>query len=434
MDNWNRGIIAAAASREVSDVEELQEAEDITTSPTKYLMSFGNDNVPMFEEDFIAVQPTKSPLKNSKVVAKQMVMHNHQHWRADSIRRSDNNKRKDRITAILKMPEVPHVPVADIFKRGEIICEDKELLRIKENAAADNALNHQKQFDQATNQLRDSSAKALVLKKMAEANSFVHPQIRYAKFMKTSKKFKRSPTKSTATATIMEDVNEFYESSVVDATHVVHAMILQEEIQKAITERSNKCTRDLEDLKLADQPADVFKRMWTPVDENNPIWIAYRALINTHRTGSGKTRRQSSACGKCMTIFYPHFPDDFHLHHKSEGFKTAINERVVKSNIKGALAADDEEKFCEGTTYKALIALAKEANAYRKETDIDGVQREYIKMVRFIEGVRIVEGGVKYQKTELCERCEVEGDIHEAAKQKYKVKDLADGIIKLILR
>ena len=137
-----------------------------------------------------------------------------------------------------------------------------------------------------------------------------------------------------------------------------------------------------------------------------------------------------------MTIFYPQFPDDFHLHRKSEGFKTAIDGRVTDSNLEAVLAADsdDEEKLREGTAYKALIALAKEAKAYKKVADADGVLREYIKMVRFIKGVRMVAGGVKYPQVELCERCEVEGDIQEAAKQKYKVKALADGIIQLILR
>lgn len=136
-----------------------------------------------------------------------------------------------------------------------------------------------------------------------------------------------------------------------------------------------------------------------------------------------------------MTIFYPQFPDDFHLHRKSAGFKTAIDGRVTSSNLEVVLAADDDEKeLRESTSYKALIALAKEAKAYKKEVDADGVLREYIKMVRFVKGVRMAAGGVKYPKVELCERCEVEGDIQEAAKQKYKVKGLADGIIQLILR
>ena len=136
-----------------------------------------------------------------------------------------------------------------------------------------------------------------------------------------------------------------------------------------------------------------------------------------------------------MTIFYPQFPDDFHLHRKSVGFKTTIDGRVISSNLKAVVAADDDEKeLREGTTYKALIALAKEAKAYKKEADADGVTREYIKMVRFSKGVRMVAGGVKYPQVELCEMCEVEGDIQEAAKQKYKVKALADGIIQLILR
>jgi hypothetical protein len=237
--------------------------------------------------------------------------------------------------------------------------------------------------------------------------------------------------------TTMEDVKDCDDSSIVDATHVLHNMILQEELREKIARRSHQCTTSLADLKLETQPADVFQRMWTLVDEANPIWRNYRALVNLHTTGVGQGRRQASACGNCMTIFHPKFPDSFHLHQKSKSFKTAIDKRVVNSNREAVVAADGDKEMelHESTAYKALTGLAKEAKAYKKETDMNGIPREYIKMVRFVKGIRMAaSGGAKYPEVELCERCEVEDDIQEAANQKYKVKALGDGIMQLISR
>jgi uncharacterized OB-fold protein len=230
-------------------------------------------------------------------------------------------------------------------------------------------------------------------------------------------------------------VKDLGEPSVVDANRMVCDMTLREMIRETIARRANECSTNLEDMHLETQPADVFQRMWTLVDKGNPIWNKYCNLINKHTTSSGRGRRQASACANCMTIFYPHFPDEFHLHRKSKGFKKAIDQRAVNSNtLAFVMVFGKETQFREGTAYKALISLAKEAHAYKSQLEPDGVTREYIKMVRFVKGVRRVAGGVKYPSVELCERCEVEGDIQEVAYRKYKVKALADEISQLIWR
>jgi uncharacterized OB-fold protein len=232
-----------------------------------------------------------------------------------------------------------------------------------------------------------------------------------------------------------EYVKDLEEPSVVDANRMVCDMILRKKIQEATARVADQCSTKLKDMQLETQPADVFQRMWTLVGNNNPIWKVYCALINNHTRSSGKGNRQASACENCMTIFYPYFPDDFHLHRKSEGFKKAINARVVKSNtLAVSMTSDKEKQLRKGTAYKALIPLAKEANAYKSQLDSDGFTREYIKMVRFVKGVRMVAGGVKYPRVDLCEMCEVEGDIQRAAEQNYNVKVLADGISQLIWR
>lgn len=442
MENWERGIIAPNSDAENEEPqEEILEEERPVRQEQDYLVTWDTSSVMGdFEEDFIvAVPPVQRPLKDSEIVVKQRAIAAHRFWRVDVMREAQRKKDEAKLEKLRAEPAPQLVPLAEIFKPRPIVCEDEELLKIKEKAAADNAAKDQEQAARLINQIRDSCARALVRRK--EAGSYVHPEIRYAEFLRNQKESQYRPTKSIAMASTaamtdtMNDTKEFDESSVADATHIVHDLILQEEICMANAKRSHQTTTDLADLQLESQPADVFQRMWTLVDEDNPIWRKYRALIVKHTTGFGKGRRQASACGACMTIFYPQFPDDFHLHRKSAGFKTAIDGRVTSSNLEVVLAADDDEKeLRESTSYKALIALAKEAKAYKKEVDADGVLREYIKMVRFVKGVRMAAGGVKYPKVELCERCEVEGDIQEAAKQKYKVKGLADGIIQLILR
>lgn len=452
MDNYLKDIIAEKTP-EVSEAEDQSKEENpkegdepeeeiAPVNQKDFFISFSE--VGFEDEQQIPITPGLNPRTMEKIKAGAIVnrdtwLSDHKFSRSDSIAATEERKRRAILEKFKTEPEPQRVPLADVFRPRQIICEDEELFQIKEKAAVANTLKEQKQAAQLINQIRDSCARALVRRK--EAGSYVHPEIRYAEFLRNQKESKYSPTKSIAMASTaamtntMDDAKEFDDPSVFDATHVVHDLILQEEIRAANTKRSHQTTTDLADLQLETQPADVFQRMWTPVDEDNPIWRKYRALIGKHTTGFGKGRRQASACGACMTIFYPQFPDDFHLHRKSVGFKTAIDGRVISSNLEAALAADDDEKeFREGTAYKALIALAKEAKAYKKEADADGVLREYIKMVRFIKGVRMVTGGVKYPQVELCERCEVEGDIQEAAKQKYKVKALADGIIQLILR
>lgn len=457
MENYIKGIIAEKTP-EVSEAEDQPEAElmkrdqpEEREEPEEKLAPVNQDFfISYHEAGFGADQPipimpglnprTLAKIKAGAVVNKETWLSDHKFSRSDFIAADAERKCAAKWKKLKAEPAPQLVPLAEIFRPRQIVCEDEELLQIKERLSATNASKDHKQAAQLINYIRDSCARALVRRK--EVGSYVHPEIRYAEFLRSQKESKYSPTKSiamasTATMTVMkEDVKDLDEPSVADATHVVHDLILREEIREATARRSHQCTTDLADLQLETQPADVFQRMWTLVDAGNPIWKKYRVLINKHTTGFGKGRRQASACGNCMTIFYPEFPDDVHQHRKSEGFKTAIDGRVTSSNLEVALAADDDEEkqFRESTTYKALVALAKEAKAYKKETDADGVLREYIKMVRFVKGVRMVAGGTKYQQVEVCERCEVEGSIQEAVKQKYKVKALADGIIQLILR
>lgn len=443
MENWERGI--AAPNSDVEDEEpqdEILEEERPARQEQDYLVTWETSSVMAdFEADRVVAYhaPSNRALEEHEIVKSQRWVSQGMRWRSDVIAVRDRKDHKERLQRMRATPEPKLFPLAEVFRPSEIVCEDEELLQIKKKAAAENALKEQRQADLIINQIRDSCARALVRRK--EADSYVHPEIKYAEFLRTQKESKPSPTKSiamasTAAMTVMvEDAKELNESSVADATHMVHDLILQEEIRTANAKRSHQTTTDLADLQLETQPADVFQRMWTLVDEDNPIWRKYRVLVCKHTTGFGKARRQASACGACMTIFYPQFPDDFHLHRKSQGFKTAIDGRVTDSNREAVVEAEgDENELREGTAYKALIALAKEAKAYKKEADADGVLREYIKMVRFVKGVRMAAGGAKYMHVEICERCEVEGDIQEAAKQKYKVKGLADGIIQLILR
>jgi hypothetical protein len=91
--------------------------------------------------------------------------------------------------------------------------------------------------------------------------------------------------------------------------------------------------------------------------------------------------------------------------------------------------ADEDAGFYESPTYKALVTLAKEAKAYKK----DGGD-EYIKLLLVVKGVRSHRGKCKYDRLEICENCEVESDLQEVAKKRFKVQAFAAGILELIFR
>ena len=206
-------------------------------------------------------------------------------------------------------------------------------------------------------------------------------------------------------------------------------MVLEENANLAIRAKANQITESLSDMNNHHQPPNVFDRMWTPVTKENPIWKMYKDLLDELKYWCKEKKQMLSACKNCMTIFTPFFPSDYNLHVPSNEFKTSVDRRRIKSCLDTWWDAPKDEAFYETFQYKALIGLSKEAKAYKKEDDI-----EYIKLLRVVKGHRAHDGQKSFEHFEMCENCEVENDLEEVARKKFKTEGLAFGILKIIYR
>jgi hypothetical protein len=163
------------------------------------------------------------------------------------------------------------------------------------------------------------------------------------------------------------------------------------------------------------QRADVFERMWVLVSDNNPAWKACCSIFTMMKKKAKTLHRQLAACKNCATVFFPFFPADFHMHQLSYKFKSCVDSRP-------------SNKDSDVLSRKALVSLAQEANAYKKEGE-----DEFIKLIRVVRGIRDNKGGVKYGRFELCEnshlvRCE------SASKAILTSHNLAVGVLKLVFQ
>lgn len=163
------------------------------------------------------------------------------------------------------------------------------------------------------------------------------------------------------------------------------------------------------------QRSNVFERMWVLVSEKNPIWNACCLVFTDLRDEAQKSHRQIAACKNCATIFSPFFPDEYHMHQMSVGFKSCLDPRSAEG---------DRESLLQ----RALIGLAQEAKAYKKDGD-----DEYIKIIRMVKGVRGHRVTVKYDRLELCENHDVEC-CESLSMKTFKSHNLAVGVLKLVIQ
>lgn len=163
------------------------------------------------------------------------------------------------------------------------------------------------------------------------------------------------------------------------------------------------------------QRADLFERMWVLVSDSNPAWNACCSIFSALKKKSTALHRQLAACKNCATVFFPLFPDEYHMHQSSAQFKSCVDSRSM-------------DKVSESIAQRALVSLAQEANAYKKEGG-----EEYIKLIRVARGTRDNKGGVKYGRFELCENSHVES-CESTSQVTLMSRNLAVGVLKLIIQ
>jgi hypothetical protein len=163
------------------------------------------------------------------------------------------------------------------------------------------------------------------------------------------------------------------------------------------------------------QRADVFERMWVLVSHSNPSWKACCSIFSALKKKAIALHRQLASCKNCATVFFPFFPDDYHMHQSSSQFKGCVDSRSM---------GKDSEILAQ----TALVSLAKEAGAYKKEGE-----EEYIKLIRVVRGTRDNKGGTKYGRFELCENSHVES-CESTSQVTFMSRNLAVGVLKLVIQ
>lgn len=440
MSNYFNDIIAEKTP-EISDTEEDQPKEEegkasLALSQKKdYLVTLEDMdlsvNQPASERRSLLKSAQKRSVPDNFIDAQAMIS-DHRQSRAEVLSSLAKKHHQLKLQEWKTAPKPKLVSMAEVFQQHRPAShQDEELAKIKAKAAAQNVEKAKREEVMLIAQLKHNEARALVEK--LERDSYVHPELRIDEHFESQKRCKHSPAKSvsmsTAVMTMVEEttVGEPVESQANDATHLVHQLVLDDKIREANMKRADGATSDLADLRVDSQPMDVFQRMWTPVSLDNPIWRYYCNLLRDLKEKRAKGHRGLAACSRCMTVFFPFFPNDHHLHKRSETFGTAVDDRRVNTCLNAMVETPKERVIYESSTYQALVGLAKEAKAYKKDST-----GEYIKLIRLANGTRSRHGKGNYEQLEMCENCDVEFDLKEEARKRFKVQNLAAGILELI--
>ena len=91
--------------------------------------------------------------------------------------------------------------------------------------------------------------------------------------------------------------------------------------------------------------------------------------------------------------------------------------------------SDSQKKLEASFQYQALIGLAKEAGAYKREQGV-----EYVKLLRVVRGVRHHRGRPSFKFTEVCENADVEEPVAEVSVEKFMIEQLASDIHRIIIQ
>ena len=213
---------------------------------------------------------------------------------------------------------------------------------------------------------------------------------------------------------IFDDSQIDFESLPSESASILNEIVRLENEKDAVLLRAEKVAWDHADGNPFKQAANIHKRMWVVVSEYSPVWLVYCAVFLELMDEARKNNRQVAACMNCATIFIPFFPDDYHMHQRSANFKKSVGPKA--------------EANWDLLSQKALVDLAKEANAYKKEGG-----DEYIKLIRIVKGSRGHRANVKYDQFELCENSNVE-HCESMSEKKFYSRNLTVGMLKLTIQ
>lgn len=256
---------------------------------------------------------------------------------------------------------------------------------------------------------RSKSKAAQKKEEFASSEYYHHPETRMDIFFKNAPSMTMSDQGS-----IFDGSQTDFESLPSESASVFNEILRLENEKDAVMLRAEKVAWEHADGNPFKQAANVHERMWVSVSQYSLVWMVCCSVFLELIDEARKNHQQVAACMNCATIFVPFFPDDYHMHQRSANFKKCIGTRV--------------EANWDVLSQKALVDLAKEANAYKKEGG-----DEYIKLIRIVKGSRGHRANVKYSRLELCENSNVE-HCESISEKKFYSRNLAVGMLKLAIQ
>ena len=237
-----------------------------------------------------------------------------------------------------------------------------------------------------------------------------HPVTRMGIFFKNASSMPMSEQSS-----MVGDSQADFESLPSGSASVVNEMVRMENERDAALLRADNAAETYAEGNPYTQRANVYERMWVLVSEESDAWKICCSVFSGLKEEARKGHRQLSACKNCASIFFPFFPDEYHMHEISAKFKSCLDPRTSEGD-------------CESLPQRALVSLAKEAKAYEKRGD-----EEYIKLIRMVKGTRSNKGTTKYDRFELCENSNVEC-CESSSKKTFQSRNLAVGVLELVIQ
>lgn len=241
------------------------------------------------------------------------------------------------------------------------------------------------------------------------AEQLHHPVTRMSIFFKNPTSMNISEQNS-----VVGDSQADLESLPSGSASVVNELVRMENEKDDALLRADNVAETIFEGNPYTQRANVYERMWVLVSEENPVWKVCCSVFSEFRKEAKEAHRQLAACKNCASIFFPFFPDEYHMHQISAKFKSCLDPRTSEGD-------------CESLPQRALVGLAQEAKAYKKEGD-----EEFIKLPRMVKGTRGHRAVVKYGRFELCENNNVSCESN--SKKTFQARNLAVGVLELVIQ
>ena len=356
------------------------------------------------EKDVVTGTSENSASNLREIEARHWIQQEFRHGRSNVVSRAQLERDRARLNEWLLKG------VADAGKRSD---NDDFLLEMTASKAlncfGESAAEKAKKEQARVIALNESRAKEREEERLS-TEYLHHPVTRMGIFFKNAPSMPMSEQSS-----MVGDSRADFESLPSGSASVINGLVRMENEKDAALLRAGDVAETCFEGNPYNQRANVYERMWVLVSEESDAWQVCCSVFSEMRKEAKHKHQQIAACKNCATVFIPFFPDEYHMHQSSTRFKNCLDPRSAEGD-------------CESLSQRALVGLAQEAKAYKKEGG-----EEFIKLPRMVKGTRGHRAVVKYGRFELCENSNV--DCCESfSKKTFQSRNLAVGVLNLVIQ